>query len=249
MWRGKILPSVAVAGGEAHEAVGQVVVVDKGAELAAKVGGAAHGAVPVANNGLGNESSKVVVVLPAHTLGGDGNVGGGHGVVTDPDLGADEVGLLLLGDGGRTVRGGGLGRKVGKVLLGELDELLVGNTTSTNEDHAVSGVVGLDVILEVLALDAQDVLAGSKNRPAEGLALVSGGVQVVEDDLLNLLVNLLALADDDIALALNGRLLELGVLQNVGKDVDGVGDVGVEGLGVVDGALTLLLIRPSGRIF
>ena len=31
------LPSVAVAGGEAHEAVGQVVVVDEGAELAAHV--------------------------------------------------------------------------------------------------------------------------------------------------------------------------------------------------------------------
>ena len=142
-----------------------------------------------------------------------------------------------------------LGGDVGEVLLSEVNELLVGNATGTNQNHAVGSVVGLDVVLEVLALDAQDVLAGSKNRPAEGLTLVSGGVQVVENDLLNLLVNLLALADDDIALALNGRLLELGVLQNVGKDVDGVGDVGVEGLGVVDGALTLLLIRPSGRIF
>jgi len=51
---------------------------------------------------------------------------------------------------------------------------------------------------------------------------------VVEDDLLELLVNLLLLAKDDVALALDGLGLELGVLENVGKDVDSVGDVRVE---------------------
>jgi len=62
---------------------------------------------------------------------------------------------------------------------------------------------------------------------------------VVEDNLLKLLVNLLLLAKNDVALALNGLGVELGVLENVGKDVDGVGDVRVEGLGVVDGVLAL----------
>ena len=52
----------------------------------------------------------------------------------------------------------------------------MGDATSANEDHAVSGVVGLDVVLEIGALDALDVLLGSEDGAAEGLALESGGV-------------------------------------------------------------------------
>lgn len=58
------IPSVRVRGGEAHEAVGELVLVDEGAELAAEVRSVAHGAVPVSDNGLGDKSSEVVVVLP-----------------------------------------------------------------------------------------------------------------------------------------------------------------------------------------
>lgn len=94
-----ILPGVAVAGGEAHEAVGELVLVDEGAELAAEVGRVAHGAVPVTDNGLSDQGGEVVVVLPANTLNGDGDVGGGDGVVTDTDLRTNKVGLLLLGVG------------------------------------------------------------------------------------------------------------------------------------------------------
>jgi hypothetical protein len=63
---------------------------------------------------------------------------------------------------------------------------------------------------------------------------------VVENNLLELLVNLLLFAENDITLALNGLGLELRVLENVGEDVDGGGDVIVEGLGVVDGVFALL---------
>jgi hypothetical protein len=69
---------------------------------------------------------------------------------------------------------------------------------------------------------------------------------VVEDNLLELLVNLLLLAKNDVALALDGLGVELGVLENVGKDVDGVGDVRVEGLGVVDGVLALWKVLDIG---
>lgn len=177
---------------------------DEGAELAAKVGRAAHGAVPVADNGLGDKRGEVVIILPADTLDSDGNVGSGHGVVTDPDLRADEVGLGLLsrGDGREAGRGGG--RETSEVLLGKLDELGVGDAASTDENHAVSSVVGLDVVLEVVTLDGLNVLLGAQNGPSEGLALVSGGVQVVKNNLLKLLVDLLLLAEDDITLTLNG---------------------------------------------
>ncbi|KAH8623407.1 hypothetical protein IG631_21886 [Alternaria alternata] len=235
------LVSVRVAGGEAHEAVGQSVLRDEVAELAAKVVRGTHGAVPVTNDSLCDEGSEVVGVAPANTLNGNGDVGSAHGVVTEADLGTNEVGLrLLLGSGGlgRVVLG--LRGEVGEVLLGEVDELLVGNTTSANEDHAVGSVVGLDVVLEIGALDALDVLLGSEDGAAEGLALEGSGVQVVKDDLLELLVDLLLLAEDDITLALDGLGLELGVLEDIGEDVDGGGDVVVEGLGVVDGVLALV---------
>lgn len=62
---------------------------------------------------------------------------------------------------------------------------------------------------------------------------------MVEDNLLELLVDLLGLAEDNVALALNGALVELGVLKNVGQDVDGRWDISVECLGVVDGGLAL----------
>ena len=219
---------------------------DEVAELAAKVVGGTHGAVPVTDDSLCDERSEVVGVAPANTLNGNGDVGSAHGVVTEADLGTDEVGLrLLLGSGrlGRVVLG--LRGEVGEVLLGEVDELLVGNTTSANEDHAVGSVVGLDVVLEIGALDALDVLLGSEDGAAEGLTLECDRVKVVKDDLLELLVDLLLLAEDDITLALDGLGLELGVLEDIGEDVDGGGDVVVEGLGVVDGVLALvgLIVR------
>src|SRR6267142_3488794 len=57
---------------------------------------------------------------------------------------------------------------------------------------------------------------------------------MVEHDLLILLVNLLLLTYDDVAFALDGTAFELGVLKDVGDDVDGLGDVLAEGLGIVD---------------
>ncbi len=64
-------------------------------------------------------------------------------------------------------------------------------------------------------------------------------MEVVEDDFLELLVNLLLLAQNHIALALDSRLLQLRMLKNVGQDVDGSRDIRVEGLGVVDGVFSL----------
>jgi hypothetical protein len=238
----QILPSVAVAGGEAHEAVSKAVLADGGAELAAKVRRLAHSTVPVTNDGLGDQGSEVVVILPANTLNGESDVSGGDGVVTETDLGANELGgALHLGSEGLGSGVRGLGGEATEVLLSETDKLLVGDTTSTHQDHAVSSVVGLDVVGQVVTGDGLDVLLGAEDGAAKGLALVSGSVKVVEDNLLELLVNLLLLAQDNTALALDGTGLELGVLEDIGKDVDGLGDIGVEGLGVVNGVLALLV--------
>jgi hypothetical protein len=57
---------------------------------------------------------------------------------------------------------------------------------------------------------------------------------MVKDDLLILLVDLLLLTHDNVAFALDSRTFELGVLQDVRDDVDGLGDVLAEALRVVD---------------
>lgn len=202
------------------------------------MGGVAHGLVVVADDGLGDEGGEVVGVAPANTLDGEGDVGGGHGVVADADVGADELGLLLGLEAGVVL--GAVGGELGEVLLGEVDELLVGDAAGADEDHAVGGVVVLDVVGELGPGDVADVLAGAEDGAAERLVLEGGGVEVVEDDLLDLLLDLLGLAEDDVALALDGALLELGVLEDVGEDVDALGHVRVDGLGEVDGVLALL---------
>ena len=214
------------------------MLVNEAAELAALVGSVAESLVVVANDSLGNEGSEVVVVGPADTLNGDSNVGGGDGVVADTDIGTDEVGLLLGEDGSAALGGGS--RELGEVLVGHLDELLVGNATGANENHAVGGVVVLDVVHELGTGDVTDVLTGAEDGAAEGLVLVGGSVEVVENNLLELLLNLLRLAKDDVALALDGGLLELGVLENILENVDALGDVLVESLGEVDSVLALL---------
>jgi hypothetical protein len=68
--------------------------------------------------------------------------------------------------------------------------------------------------------------------------LVSDGVEMVKHDLLVLLVDLLLLAQDNIAFTLDGATFEFGVLEDVGDDVDGLWDVLAEALGIVDGLFT-----------
>lgn len=210
---------------------------DNATELASLVGSITEGLVVVANDGLSDQRGKVVGVVPADTFHSNGDVGGREGVVANPDVGADEVGLLLGQEGSAALRG--RGRELSEVLVGHLHELLMGDTTSTNEHHAVSRVVVLDVVDELGPGDVANVLAGSEDGATQRLVLVGGRVQVVEDNLLKLLLNLLGLAQDHIALPFNGGLLELRVLENILQNVDTLGDVLVQGLGKVDGVLAL----------
>jgi hypothetical protein len=62
------------------------------------------------------------------------------------------------------------------VLLGKLHQLLVGNATSSSEDHAVGSVVALDIVDELGTGNVADVLAGSKNGTAKRLVLESSSV-------------------------------------------------------------------------
>lgn len=130
------------------------------------------------------------------------------------------------------------------------------NTTRCGEDHTRSSVVLLDVLLKIFLLERVDVFLGAEDGAAESLVAVGGGVQVIKDDFLSLLdtpkkkerktgqqkvflkknwleyllVNLLHLAKNHVTLSLNRRRVELGVLENIGEDVDSLGHVLLEDL-------------------
>lgn len=51
---------------------------------------------------------------------------------------------------------------------------------------------------------------------------------MVKNNFLELLVDLLLFTEDNITFTLNSLLVELGVLEDIGEDVDGLGNVGIE---------------------
>ena len=55
-------------------------------------------------------------------------------------------------------------------------------------------VVGVDVVDQIIPGDALDVLGGAEDGPAQGRALVSHRVQVIEHHLLQVHVHLLHLS-------------------------------------------------------
>ena len=64
-------------------------------------------------------------------------------------------------------------------------------------------------------------------------------MEMIKDDLLELFVNLLLLAKNNIPLPFNGSLLQFRVLQNIGKDFDRLLNIVLEGFGIVNGIFTL----------
>lgn len=62
---------------------------------------------------------------------------------------------------------------------------------------------------------------------------------MIKDDLLDLLLDLLRLAQNNVTFPLDGGRLELGILKDIGKNVDASWHILVEGLREVDGVLTL----------
>lgn len=221
-----VIPGITVTCGKAHEAGGQVVLVDEGRELASQVRSVAQSLIPVANNSLSYKSGEVVIILPADTFHSNCDISSRESVITDSDFGADEVWLCLLSSS-NLGRGSAvwLSWEAREVLLSKLNQLSVRDTTSTDENHTVSGIVGLDVVDQVIALDALDVFGRTKDSASQRLALEGSCMEVVKDNFLQLLVDLFGFSKDNVTLTLNGLRFKLGVLEDIGEDVNGLEDI------------------------
>jgi hypothetical protein len=64
-----------------------------------------------------------------------------------------------------------------------------------------------------------------------------------------LLIHLLGFSQDNITLSLNSLRLKLGVLKDIGEDVDGSGYICIEGFGIVYGVLTLQTVSAFSSVF
>ena len=62
---------------------------------------------------------------------------------------------------------------------------------------------------------------------------------MVKNNFFQLLVYFFLFSEYDIPLSLDSLRLKFGILQDVGEDVDGSWDVGVEGFGIVDSVFSL----------
>ena len=103
----------------------------------------AEAAVPVAKDALHDHHGVVVGRRPPDALDGNGQVDRRHVVVPDTHFRPDERRLRVREPTeGDWVGGGG---ELGEVFVGELDELAVVDTASTDQHHSVSCVVGADV--------------------------------------------------------------------------------------------------------
>ena len=95
-----------------------------------------------------------------------------------------------------------------KVLADGVHELAVVDGARRRDHHPRRRVVRLHVPLDVVDRDRTDVLLRAEDRAGERRADVRDLVEAVEDDLFDLRLDLLHLAHDHVALALDARLRE-----------------------------------------
>lgn len=82
-----------------------------------------------------------------------------------------------------------------------------------------------------------NVLGGAKDCLAKGSTLVGSGVQVIEDHLLQVALNFLHLTQDHWALAGDLGLTQFWVLDDISQNLDSLGHILRQTLGVEDGLL------------
>lgn len=102
----------------------------------------------------------------------------------------------------------------------------------------VGGVVGLDVVHEVVSGQSSDVFLGAEDGAAQASAHEGSLVQVVEDLFLIHFVDLHHLSQNHITLSFNSLLVHERVGQYIGEDLHGLGDIVFEHTCVVDGLFT-----------
>mmetsp|Transcript_92885 Transcript_92885/g.200824 ORF Transcript_92885/g.200824 Transcript_92885/m.200824 type:complete len:279 (+) Transcript_92885:579-1415(+) len=202
--------------------------------------------IPASKNSLDNHQGESEFRSPGGTLISQSYVGFLHGVESNELVGTSENSrihvdkLSVLGGSGES----------SEVLVGEVSKLLVVNGSSSCHHKSIGGVVGIDVVDDVIAGHVTNVLLRAKNRLSQSCSHEGGFVEVVEDALLVDLVHFKHLTEDHILLTLNSLGIYVRVLQYIGEDFHSLGHIVLEHTGVIDSLLAGgVSIKVSTHVF
>lgn len=139
--------SVTVDGVEGLVAMHAGFLSHHGRQPAGQVRATTVRAVVVANHRVGDHQRDVVLVSVTDSLDSNRHVAQRHVVIAVADLAAGEAG------GGHVTHLPHAWCQLPEVLLSQLAQSVVVNTTGSGQDHAGSMVVGVDVLHKVLTLE------------------------------------------------------------------------------------------------
>lgn len=169
---------------------------------------------------LENEEAVVVGVGPSWGLEEDANVDVGHLVVSHGQHGGGEIWLVSVLDFGS----GGAGKST-EMLLGELDELLVGDVTGTDDDDVGTDVVGSMEVDDLFLGDGADVFSYTEDRLAHHVVSVGGVVGGLDGGFHLVLLGLDAFSEDGLSFGFDLVGVVDGVGEHVSEDLNSLSEV------------------------
>ena len=128
--------------------------------------------------------------------------------------------------------------QAGKMLSGQIDELIVVDGTGRSQHHAVAAVIAAHKILQRPPVETFDFLRGTQDRATHGLFGKGAFLEQVKDQIVRCVVDLGDFLLDDPALAFQFLVAERRVLQDIGQHVDRERHVVFQDTGVVGCLLT-----------
>lgn len=127
--------------------------------------------------------------------------------------------------------------QLAKMLLGQVDELVVLNGPRADDDHVLAKVHPLMVVDNHLPVDLVDVVDLAEDRQAHHVVPVDVEVHVFHEGLEVVVVCRVQLLEDRVLLHLDVVVVILRVAKHVAEDVDRVRHVILEGEHMVQGEL------------
>ena len=117
-------------------------------------------------------------------------------------------------------------------LLDKGYEFVVVEVAGSGEDHVLRGKAALMVAEDGIASEAGDSFGGAEDRTSDGMILPEFSGECFVDEVVGVVLVHLNFFQDDALLALKVGLREVGVKNEVGEDVEGLGGVLVQYLDV-----------------
>ena len=128
--------------------------------------------------------------------------------------------------------GHGAAAETGELVFRHLQDGIVGDRARGHDHHAIRAVVGRHEVVEVLATEMADGLLLAEDGPAHRLGWIDDRLEVIEDEIVRRVAGLAKLLKDDLAFALQLGLVEGRAHQDVGQDIEGKRDIGLQRSGV-----------------